>query len=135
MPRRRAMATHAHSPGFLALVEQALRQVREIDIPAWDAQRARRDRPALLDVREDHEWHAGRLPGAIHLGRGVIERDIEKLYPDPAAPIVCYCGGGYRSVLVCESLQRMGYTNVRSLRGGYRGWVEAGLAVETDAVE
>ncbi len=128
------MAAHAHSPGFLALVEEARRQVREIDIPEYEAQRARRDHPALLDVREDHEWDASRLPGAIHLGKGVIERDIEQLFPDPAAPIVCYCGGGFRSVLVCENLQRMGYTNVRSLKGGYRGWVESGRTVESDPV-
>jgi rhodanese-related sulfurtransferase len=128
------MATHAHSPGFLALVEEARRHVREIGLPEFDALRARRDPPELLDVREDHEWNASRLPGAIHLGKGVIERDIEKLFPDPAAPIVCYCGGGYRSALVCESLQRMGYANVRSLIGGYRGWVESGRAVESDPV-
>ena len=129
------MAPHAHSPGFLALVEQARRRVDEIDIPEYDTLCAGHDRPALLDVREDHEWDAGRLPGAMHLGRGVIERDIEKHFPDHAASIVCYCGGGFRSVLVCESLQRMGYTGVRSLKGGYRGWVEAGLPIETDAIE
>jgi rhodanese-related sulfurtransferase len=129
------MAAHAHSPGFLALVEEARRRVREIDIPEYEVLRARRDHPALLDVREDREWDASRLPGAIHLGKGVIERDIEKLFPDPAAPIVCYCGGGYRSALVCENLQRMGYTNVRSLKGGYRGWVESGRPVESDPVE
>ena len=129
------MAPHAHSPGFLALVDQARRRVHEIDIPEYDTLCAGRERPALVDVREDHEWDAGRLPGAMHLGRGVIERDIEKHFPDHAAPIVCYCGGGFRSVLVCESLQRMGYTSVRSLRGGYRGWVEAGLPIEADAVE
>lgn len=129
------MATHAHSPGFLALIEQARRHVREIGIPEYTALHQGRGRPVLVDVREDHEWDAGRLPGAMHLGKGVIERDIEKTFPDPATPIVCYCGGGYRSVLVCESLQRMGYENVRSLAGGYRGWVEAGLPVETDATE
>ncbi len=86
-------------------------------------------------MREEHEWQAGRLPGALHLGKGVIERDVEKHFPNPAAPIVCYCGGGFRSILVCESLQRMGYTNVQSLEGGYRGWVEAGRPIETDDVE
>jgi rhodanese-related sulfurtransferase len=129
------MAPHAHSPGFLALVEQARRHVREIGIPEYAALHGHHGRPALVDVREDHEWEAGRLPGSMHLGRGVIERDIEKAFPDHATPIVCYCGGGFRSVLVCESLQRMGYQNVRSLTGGYRGWVEAGLPVETDATE
>ena len=129
------MATHAHSPGFLALVEQARRNVREVGIPEVDAQRAGREHPVLVDVREDHEWALGRLPGAVHLGRGVIERDIEQRFPDRSTPIVCYCGGGYRSVLVCESLQRMGYRHVRSLKGGYRGWVDAALPVETDATE
>jgi len=129
------MATHTHSPGFLALIEQARRHVREIDIPEYDARRLRHVHAVLVDVREDHEWDAGRLPGAMHLGKGVIERDIETTFPDPATPIVCYCGGGYRSVLVCESLERMGYTNVQSLKGGYRGWVDAGLPVETDATE
>jgi rhodanese-related sulfurtransferase len=129
------MATHAHSPGFLALVEQARRHVREVGIPEFDAQRSAHEHPVLVDVREDHEWSAGRLPGAMHLGKGVIERDIEKHFPDLATPIVCYCGGGFRSVLVCESLQRMGYRNVRSLKGGYRGWVDAGLPVETNATE
>jgi len=129
------MATHTHSPGFLALVENARRNVREIGIPEYAALRGPRDRPVLVDVREDHEWEAGRLPGAMHLGRGIIERDIESTFPDHTTPIVCYCGGGFRSVLVCESLQRMGYENVRSLAGGYRGWVAAGLPVESDATE
>jgi rhodanese-related sulfurtransferase len=129
------MATHAHSPGFLALIEQARRHVREIGISEYDALCRAARRPVLVDVREDHEWDAGRLPGAMHLGKGVIERDIERTFPDPSTPIVCYCGGGYRSVLVCESLQRMGYKNVQSLEGGFRGWVESGLPVETDATE
>ena len=89
----------------------------------------------LLDVREDHEWDGGRLPGSLHLSKGVIERDIEKHFPDRSTSIVCYCGGGYRSVLVCENLQRMGYRDVRSLAGGYRGWIAAGLPVETDETE
>jgi rhodanese-related sulfurtransferase len=129
------MATHAHAPGFLALIEQARRHVREIGIPEYDALRRAPGRPVLVDVREDHEWDAGRLPGAMHLGKGVIERDIEQTFPDPSTPIVCYCGGGYRSVVVCESLQRMGYKNVQSLKGGFRGWVDKGLPVETDANE
>ena len=129
------MAAHVHSPGFLALIEQARRNVREIAIPEYEALRLRHGHPVLVDVREDHEWEAGHLPGAMHLGKGVIERDIETTFPDPSTSIVCYCGGGYRSVLVCESLQRMGYKNVQSLQGGYRGWVESGRPVETDATE
>ncbi len=127
--------THTHSPGFLALVEQARKSVREIGIPEYGTRHERGERPVLIDVREDHEWEAGRLPGALHLGKGIIERDIEKNFPDRSTPLVCYCGGGYRSVLVCESLQRMGYTNVRSLAGGYRGWIDAGLPIETDETE
>ena len=88
---------------------------------------------AALYVRG--EWEAGRLPGSLQLGKGVIERDIEQHFPDRSTPIVCYCGGGYRSVLACENLQRMGYRDVRSLAGGYRGWVAAGLPVETDETE
>ena len=85
----------------------------------------------LVDVCEDHEWQRGRIPGARHLGKGIIERDIENVVPDKTAPIVCYCGGGFRSALVADNLQRMGYTNVRSLAGGIRGWIEKGLPVET----
>jgi len=130
-----ATHTHAHSPGFLALVESVRRGVREIDLAGYDAALQRGPHPVLIDTREDHEWDAGRLPGAMHLSKGIIERDIEKHFSDRATPIVCYCGGGYRSVLVCENLQRMGYTEVRSLAGGYRGWVAAGRPVETDATE
>jgi rhodanese-related sulfurtransferase len=89
----------------------------------------RGEQPLLVDVREDREWDAGHLPGAMHLGKGVIERDIEAAVPDPATPIVLYCGGGFRSVLVCENLQRMGYTNCVSLDGGWRGWNQLGLPV------
>ena len=84
----------------------------------------------LVDVREDEEWQQGHIPGAIHIGKGVIERDVEKKIPDPNAEIVLYCGGGYRSVLAADALQRMGYTNVTSMTGGYRGWVGAGHAIE-----
>ena len=84
----------------------------------------------LVDVREDHEWEAGHLPGAVHLSKGVIERDIEERFPDKATPLVCQCGGGYRSALVCDNLQRMGYTKCSSLAGGYRAWVESGLPIE-----
>ena len=129
------MAVHTHSPGFLALVEEARKRVKEIGIPEYNAGLARGERPVLIDVREEHEWDAGRLPGALHLSKGVIERDIEKHFPDRSASMVCYCGGGFRSVLVCENLQRMGYRNVSSLKGGYRGWVGAGLPVETDETE
>jgi len=127
----RPVATHVHSPGFLALVTEARARVREIDIPDYLAGHGKGQHPVLVDVREDHEWNAGRLPGAMHLGKGIIERDIEKHFPDHDTPLVCYCGGGFRSVLVCENLQRMGYTNTWSLDGGYRGWVAKGLPIET----
>ena len=84
----------------------------------------------LIDTREDHEWEAGHLPGAVHLSKGVIERDIEKTVPDKDTPLVLQCGGGFRSALAADNLQKMGYTNVVSLDGGYRGWVQKGLPVE-----
>ena len=119
-----------HSPGFLALVRDAKSRVREISIDEHVA-RTRRGEPGILvDTREDHEWELGHLPGAIHLSKGTIERDIEKTVADKAAPIVCYCGGGFRSALVCDNLQKMGYTNVISMDGGFRGWVGRGLPVE-----
>jgi rhodanese-related sulfurtransferase len=130
-----ATHTHTHSPGFLALIESVRRRVREIELAGYEAALGRGQHPVLIDTREDHEWDAGHLPGAMHLSKGIIERDIEQHFPDRATPIVCYCGGGYRSVLVCENLQRMGYTEVRSLAGGYRGWVAAGRPVETDVTE
>jgi len=120
-----------HSPGFLALVRDAKSRISEITIDEYLA-RARRGEPAVLvDTREDHEWSQGHLPGAIHLSKGIIERDIEKAVPDKAAPMVCYCGGGFRSALVCDNLQKMGYTNVISMDGGFRGWSGRGLPVET----
>ena len=126
------MTRHHHAAAFLALIEEARPRVREISIAEYGKRLMRREQHVLVDVREDHEWSAGRLPGAMHLGRGIVERDIESYFADRCTPIVCYCGGGYRSVLVCDSLQKMGYTNVVSLAGGYRGWRDAGLALETN---
>ncbi|HYM80388.1 MAG TPA: rhodanese-like domain-containing protein [Candidatus Limnocylindria bacterium] len=123
---------HAHSPGFLALVRDAKSRVRELSIPEYRERVARGERIALVDVREDREWEKGHLPGAVHLGKGIVERDIEQTFPDKATPLVCYCGGGFRSALVCDNLQRMGYTHVVSLDGGFRGWTEAGLPIESD---
>ena len=121
-----------HSPGFLALVDDAKSRVRDITIPEYRRRAEAGERLVLIDVREDREWDRGHLPGARHLGKGVIERDIEKAIPDRAATIVCYCGGGFRSALVADNLQKMGYTDVRSLAGGFRGWNEAGLPLERD---
>ena len=126
------MTPRHHSVAFLALVDEARSRVKEISIAAYGERLMRREPHVLVDVREDHEWAKGHLPGAMHLGRGIVERDIESYFADRSTPIVCYCGGGYRSVLVADSLQKMGYTNVVSLAGGYRGWAVAGLKVETD---
>jgi rhodanese-related sulfurtransferase len=121
---------HQHSPGFLAIVNDAKQHVREMTIDEYRRRVEAGERIALVDVREDHEWEKGHLPGAVHISKGIIERDIETSIPDKDAPIVCQCGGGFRSALVCENLQRMGYTNTWSLDGGYRGWVAKGLPVE-----
>lgn len=121
-----------HSPGFLALVADAKTRVRQISIDEYRERVARGESFLLVDTREDNEWARGHLPGATHLSKGIIERDIEKTVPDKAAPIMCYCGGGFRSALVADNLQRMGYTNVISLDGGFRGWAAKGLPVVTD---
>ena len=126
---------HAHSPGFLAIVEDAKKRIRQFTIPEYRERVERGETFVLVDVREDHEWERDHLPGAIHLGKGVIERDIEKTIPDKATPIVCYCGGGFRSALVCDNLQKMGYTNAVSLDGGYRGWVAKRLPVVNEPVK
>jgi rhodanese-related sulfurtransferase len=119
-----------HSPGFLRLVDEVKRRIRELSIADVKAMLERGERFHLVDVREDSEWANGHLPGARHLGKGIIERDIETAIPDQAAPIVLYCGGGFRSALAADTLEKMGYTNVRSMDGGWRGWTEAGLPVE-----
>jgi rhodanese-related sulfurtransferase len=119
-----------HGERFLRLVSEARAAIRETDV-ATIAERLRRgDRFRLVDVREDHEWKKGHIPGAVHLARGIIERDIERTFPDTGAEIVLYCGGGYRSALAADNLRRMGYTNVSSMDGGWRGWKEAGHEVE-----
>ena len=117
-----------HSEGFLRLVEDAKTRVREVTVA--EAQGRVRAGARLLDVREDGEWEQGHARGAEHLGRGVIERDIEGRVPDRGAELILYCGGGYRSALACDNLQRMGYTNVHSLAGGWKAWKDAGAPVE-----
>ena len=129
------MAHHAHSPGFLALVADAKQRVREIGIMEYRDRIAKGELWTLIDIREDHEWDRGHLPGAIHLSRGILERDIEKTIPDKDEPIVLQCGGGFRSALSADNLQRMGYRNVVSLDGGYRGWCSAGFPVERDGAK
>lgn len=113
-----------HNPAFLRIVDDARARVEETDVAAVRKRIARGDRFHLIDVREDDEWERGHLPNAMHIGRGVLERDIETLIPDTSADIVLYCGGGYRSALAADALQRMGYTNVKSMDGGWRGWNE-----------
>lgn len=120
-----------HSPRFLQLVAEARRRIRELTLAEVQAKLQRGDRFVLVDVREESEFAAGHLPGAIHLSKGIIERDIEKRFPDLDTELVLYCGGGYRSALAADNLQKMGYTNVWSMDGGFRGWREAGLPVES----
>ncbi len=119
-----------HSPAFLKLVTEAKKHVKETDVKTVKTRLAKGERVRLIDVREDHEWLKGHLPGAKHLGRGILERDVEKAVPEKGTEMVLYCGGGFRSALSAESLQKMGYTNVVSMDGGFRGWVEAGGVVE-----
>lgn len=119
-----------HNPGFLALVKDAKTRVREITISEYAALMMANDNHVLIDVREDHEWNAGRAAGAVHLCKGIIERDIETMFPDKNQKLVLYCGGGYRSALAADALQKLGYKNVFSLAGGWRGWLAAGLPVE-----
>lgn len=116
-----------HSPQFLKLVQDAKQRVRETNVPEVKKRIDAGEKMILVDVREDSEWARGHLPGAVHLGRGIIERDIEQSVPDTGAKLVLYCGGGFRSALVADNLQKMGYTNVESMDGGWRGWTEAGL--------
>ena len=115
-----------HSPAFLKLVEDSKTRIREIDIREVKRRLDAGDKFYLVDVREESEWARGRLPGAVHLSKGVIERDIEKAIPDKSRPIVLYCGGGFRSALAADNLQKMGYTSVISMDGGWRAWNEAG---------
>lgn len=115
-----------HTEGFLKLVAEARRRIREISVGETLERLAAGEGARLIDVREDREWEAGHARGAEHLGKGVIERDIERLIPDKSTELILYCGGGYRSALACDNLQRMGYTNVYSLAGGWRAWKEAG---------
>ena len=115
-----------HAPKFLAIVDDARQRVRECTIDDIKQRMDRGDKFVLVDVREDSEWAADHLPGAIHLGKGVIERDIEKAVPDTNTELVLYCGGGFRSALAADNLQKMGYQNVISMDGGVRGWREKG---------
>lgn len=115
-----------HSEGFLNLVNDAKTRVREVTVAETQQQMRVNPEIRLIDVREDNEWQAGHAAGAIHLGKGIIERDIETVVPKKDAKLILYCGGGYRSALAADALQRMGYTNVFSMAVGWRAWKEAG---------
>jgi rhodanese-related sulfurtransferase len=122
--------TMQHSPRFLELVNETKKHVKEMTVADVQQKLARKEPFHLVDVREESEWARGHLPSAEYLGRGILERDIEKRIPDTTEEIVLYCGGGFRSALAAENLQKMGYTNVWSMDGGFRGWKEAGGEVE-----
>ena len=121
-----------HSEGFLKIVNQARGRVRETTPEDVRRRQEAGEQFHLVDVREDNEWQKGRARGAVHLGKGIIERDIEAAIPDHDAEIVLYCGGGYRSALAADALRQMGYTNAISMDGGWKRWNELGYPVETD---
>ncbi len=123
-----------HGVRFEQIVNSVRPHVKECTVPDVIERQKRGDAFVLVDVREDREFSVGRIPGAMHIGKGVIERDIEEKIPDTATPIVLYCGGGYRSALAALNLQQMGYTNVISMDGGFRGWNDAGLKVDSSPV-
>jgi rhodanese-related sulfurtransferase len=120
----------AHAPGFLKLVDDAKARIREVTIDDVRRSRDSGEKFHLVDVREDSEWNSSRAAGSVHLGKGIIERDVEAAIPDRNAKIVLYCGGGFRSALSADALQKMGYTNVFSLAGGWRAWKESGMPTE-----
>ena len=120
-----------HTEGFLKLVDDAKSRVREVNVEQT-LERVR-EGARLIDVREDNEWQRGHAAGAEHMGRGIIERDIETAVPEHSAELILYCGGGYRSALACDNLQRMGYTNVYSLAGGWKAWNDAAAPVEGES--
>lgn len=120
-----------HSPGFLKLVQEAQPRVKEITIEQAKQILAANPKAVLMDVREDHEWQKGHAAEAVHLGKGILERDIEKAHPDFNAEIIMYCGGGYRSVLTADAAQKIGYTKVYSLIGGYKGLASAGWPMKS----
>lgn len=119
-----------HAPRFLAIVNDARSRIRECNVSDVQRRLERGEQLHLVDVREESEYAKGHLPSAVHLGKGVIERDVEAKFPDTGTELVLYCGGGYRSALAADNLQKMGYTNVISMDGGWRSWTEAGLPVE-----
>jgi rhodanese-related sulfurtransferase len=120
----------AHAAKFLALVNDAKKRVKETNVADVKRRMDAGEKFVLVDVREESEWGQGHLPGAIHLGKGIIERDVEQRVPDTGAKVILYCGGGFRSALAADNLQKMGYTNVESMDGGWKGWIGAGLPTQ-----
>ena len=121
-----------HSPGFLKLVNEAKQHIRELSVTEARAHLSQNPKAILMDVREDHEWSQGHAAEAVHLGKGIFERDLEKQFPDHDAEIIMYCGGGFRSALTADAAQRMGYRNVFSLIGGYKALVAAGWPMKSE---
>jgi rhodanese-related sulfurtransferase len=122
-----------HSAGFLKLVNEAKKSVEELSVAEARARLATNPQAVFMDVREDHEWRQGHAAEAVHLGKGIFERDLEKLYPDPNTEIIMYCGGGFRSALTADAAQKMGYRNVYSLGGGYKALVQAQWPMKSGA--
>lgn len=123
---------HHHSPAFLSIVNDAKTRVKEADFRDIKKRLDAGEKMIVVDTREDNEWAKGHIPGAIHLGKGVIERDVETTIPDKNATLVLYCGGGFRSALAADNLQKMGYKNVISMDGGWRGWTESNFPIAKD---
>lgn len=119
-----------HSPGFLALVNDAKSRVKETSVAEVHQRMKRRDDFVFIDTREEHEWNGAHAAGAVFLSKGIIEREIEQAVPNKSKEIVLYCGGGYRSALAADNLQKMGYTNVYSMTGGWRAWKDANGSIE-----
>jgi rhodanese-related sulfurtransferase len=121
-----------HAPRFLGLVNDAKKRVKETNVADVKRRMDAGEKFVLVDVREESEWAKGHLPGAIYLGKGIIERDVEARVADTGTKMICYCGGGFRSALVADNLQKMGYTNVESMDGGWKGWLAAGYPTQKD---
>jgi rhodanese-related sulfurtransferase len=121
-----------HSDNFMKIVNDAKTRVKETNVPDVKKRRAAGEKFLLVDVREESEWKAGHAVDAVHLGKGVIERDIVKAIPDPSAKVILYCGGGFRSALAADNIQKMGYTNVESMDGGFKAWLEEGMPTVKD---
>lgn len=122
----------AHAPQFLKLVNDAKKRVKETNVSDVKRRMDAGEKFILVDVREESEWARGHLPQAVHLSKGIIERDIEERVPNTNTKLILYCGGGFRSALVADNLRKMGYTNVESMDGGWKGWLESGLPIAKD---